>query len=67
MLRSDDGSDRFAADSIVPLVNFVPLCGQKSTDSQTTTERRVLATKIHKSHKRKNGATSGATLLVACD
>ena len=62
MLNSNDGSDRFAADAIVPLVNFVSLCGQKTADSKTTTERRVLATKTHKSHKSKNRATSGATL-----
>ena len=54
MLNSNDGSDRFAADAIGPLVNFVSLCGQKTADSKTTTERRVLATKTHKSHKSKN-------------
>ena len=46
MLNSNDGSDRFAADAIGPLVNFVSLCGQKTADSKTTTERRVLATDV---------------------
>ena len=57
-LSALDLSDRSTATCTVPFVNFVPLCGQKSADSKTTTERRVLATKTHKSHKSKNSATS---------
>ena len=64
MLSCDDGGDRFAADSIVPLVNFVPLCGQQTLDWQTTPERRVLATKTHKTHKSTNRAEVGTTRLV---
>ena len=64
MWKSDDGRDRFAADSIGPFVSFVPLCGQKIADSKTTTERRVLATKTHKSHKSKN--TGNERSLATC-
>ena len=67
MLSCVDGGDRFAADSTAPLVNFVPLCGQQTLESQTTPERIVLATKTHKSHKSKNRAQGGTTLLVTCD
>lgn len=30
MLGGDDGDDRFAADSTIPFVNLVPLCGQQT-------------------------------------
>ena len=56
-----------AADSLVPLVNSVPLCGQQTPDSQTTPERIVLATKTHKRHKSKYSAEDGTTRLVTCD
>ena len=51
----------------VPLVDFVPLCGQKTRDLQTTPERIVLATKTHRSHKSKNRAEDETMLLVTCD